>query len=58
LTAVISEAELGLQPVAKKRESVRTTSNSGLHLIAAFLSFLAFAEPVEHLSLSEENDME
>jgi hypothetical protein len=58
LTAAISEAELGLQPVAKKRDSVRTTSNSGLHLIAAFLSFQAFTDPVEHLSLPEENDME
>jgi hypothetical protein len=51
LTAVISDSGLGLQPVAEKRESVRTKSNNGLHLIAACLSFQEFADPVVLLSL-------
>jgi hypothetical protein len=51
LTAVISDSGLGLQPVAEKRESVRTKSNSDLHLIAVCLSFQVFADPVVLLSL-------
>jgi hypothetical protein len=39
LTAVISDAGSVLQPVAKKRESVRAKNNSGLHLIAAVYPF-------------------
>jgi len=41
----MSESGLGLQPVTEKKESVRTKSNSGLHLIAAFYPFNSSADP-------------
>jgi hypothetical protein len=53
LTAVISDVGSDLQPATEISESARTKSNSSLHLIAACLSFQAFADPDVLLSLSE-----
>jgi hypothetical protein len=46
LIAAMSVSGLGLQPVAEKRERAAAKIISDLHLIAAFLSFQTFADPV------------
>jgi hypothetical protein len=62
LTAVISDAGLGLQPERGKRERTRAKRNSGLHFIAAGCPFDMSADPAVFQSLTDrqryENSLE